>query len=192
MLPFNRGSIFIEEMQTESVHELYHRSQTNNVNVGIYTGIELLDRATDSIMSETFHLKRVGNIQEEMPKEPQIFTHSTNAPRTASPKYSEVKSPRRSVSRRSRRRFQIPQTLDPASIELKRKSVMHRYNYSEEAAYGSKQFATVARSHILDQSKRGICEKDFCRKFVGGVEEPYDYSTDCITSFPVMNREVLF
>ena len=191
MLPFNRGSIFIEEMQTESVHELYHRSQTNNVNVGIYTGIELLDRATDSIMSETFHLKRVGNIQEEMPKEPQVFTHSTNAPRTASPKYSEVKSPRRSVSRRSRRRFQIPQTLDPASIELKRKSVMHRYNYSEEAAYGSKRFASVARSHILDQSKRGICEKDFCRKFVGGVEEPYDYSTDCITSFPVMNREVL-
>lgn len=191
LFPFNRGSIFIEGMRTESVHELYHRPQTNNASVGIYTGIELLDRATDSVMSESFRLKRVSDKPEEIPKELQVATHSTEAPKTIIPKYSEVKRPIRPVSRRSRRRFQFQQDVDPASMELKRKSIMRRYNYSEEATYGSKLFTTVARSHILNQSKRGVCEKDFCRKFVGGVEEPYDYSTDCITSFLVINREVL-
>lgn len=56
---------------------------------------------------------------------------------------------------------------------------------------GSAEFRRDATRHILNYAERGVCAEGRCRKFVGGVEVPYDYATECRSGFLVFHREVL-
>ena len=80
----------------------------------------------------------------------------------------------RRESRYSPRRHSLPYSNEKWKTVKKKRERLDLY-----AKPGSSAFRRDAARHILNYEERGICAEGLCRKFVGGVEVPYNYSAAC-------------
>ena len=86
----------------------------------------------------------------------------------------------------SSRRHSLPYSNEKWKTVRKQRERLDLY-----AKPGSAEFRRDAVKHILNYKERGICAEGRCRKFVGGVEVPYNYSTACRAGFLLLSRAFL-
>lgn len=104
---------------------------------------------------------------------------------------AEVLRRRREARERREYRYSTRRKGLPYSKEKWKTVIKKRPKLDSYASVGSQQFKKDAVKHILNYQERGICGEGLCRKFVGGVEVPYNYSTECRSVCPLRCREFL-